>query len=298
VFARDEVRLAADRLHVTVGAKVERDSEAGWSVQPSVEATWIVVPKRQFLWAYSARALRTPSVSDRGVRVDLPPLLGVAPLPIRVSAVGTPNRPSEVLTDVEAGYRLAVTAVATVAVTGFYGRYGNLATSEPGEPVLTFGDDGPYLAVESRFGSLLAASTRGIEVDAHWTPVPRWRLDASYTAFRLTPRLDPASLDVAARTFDGDASRAQWQVHSGVTLGQRTEIDTTLFRVGALAGLKVPAYTRVDARLAVPLGSRLTASFVGQNLFDALHVEFGASQATTRQTLVRRSARFLLTWRY
>lgn len=298
VFAQDEIRMAADRLRLTLGAKVERESLSGWNLQPTARATWIIQPKRQYVWAATSRALRTPSLIDRGVRVEFPPLLGAAPLPIRVTAVGTPDRPSEVLSDVEVGYRVDLAAVATVGVTGFSGRYKNLSTTEPLDPVFTMSAEGPYLAVLAPAGSLLAANTRGLEVDAHWTPVPRWRLDASYTAFRFTPRLDPASRDAAARTYDADASRGQWQIHSGLTLGQRTEVDLTVFRVGALERLAVPAYTRVDARLAVPLGRRLTVSVIGQNLLDDLHVEFGHTKPTLTQTMARRSARVQLAWRY
>ena len=298
VFAQDEIRLAADRFHLTLGAKVERESLSGWNLQPTARATWILIPKRQYIWAATSRALRTPSLIDRGVRVDFPAVVGAAPLPIRISAVGTPDRPSEVLADVEAGYRVDIASVATVGVTGFHGRYKNLSTFEPQDPVLTMSPEGPYLAVLAPAGNLLAANTRGLEIDAHWTPVPRWRLDASYTAFRFTPRLDPTSRDTGAAQYDANASGAQWQVHSGLTLGQRTELDLTVIRVGRLTRLAVPAYTRLDARVSVPLGRRLTASLIGQNLLDDLHVEFGDVKPTITQTMVRRSARVQLAWRY
>lgn len=298
VFAQDEITLAGDRLHLTLGAKLERESQSGWGLQPNARATWVLVPHRQYVWAASSRALRTPALTDRGIRVEFPPLLGAAPLPIRITAVGTPDRPSEVLTDVEAGYRVEIASVATVGVTGFHGRYKNLATAEPLDPVLTMSPEGPYLAVLAPAGSLMRAKTRGLEIDGHWTPVPRWRLDASFTTFRFTPRLDPASRDREAAVYDADASSAQWHLHSGWTLGQRGEVDLSLFRVGALKRLAVPAYTRLDARVAVPAGSRVTVSLIGQNLLDDRHVEFGHLKPTITQTMARRSARLQVAWRY
>jgi len=71
-----------------------------------------------------------------------------------------------------------------------------------------------------------------------------------------------------------------------------------LFRVGALTALGVGAYTRADVRLEVPLTKRLTASVVGQNLLDPMHQEFAGSGAVVAPTLVPRSARVQLTWKY
>ncbi len=298
VFAQDEIELAGDRLHLTLGAKVERDALAGWGLQPTARLTWAVVPQRQYLWTAVSRAQRTPSLTDRGIRVDYPATFGAGPLPVRVSAFGSPDIRTEVLSNAETGYRLEVASAATVAVTAFYGRYENLITPEPQTPGVIVGPDGPYVSVPVRFGNLLGGDTSGLEVDAHWMPANWWRLDASYSAYRFTPRLDPASRDTALARHDGDASRHQWQVRSGVSLGRRADVDLTLFRVGRLAGLGVPGYTRADVRLAIPLTQHLTASFVGQNLFDPEHAEFNDANGTVLRTLVPRSARVQLAWRY
>jgi iron complex outermembrane receptor protein len=298
VFAQDEIAFAHDRLHLALGAKVERDPLAGWGVQPTARITWAVVPKRQVLWAATSRALRTPSLTDRGIRVEYPPSAGAGPLPVRITASGSPDVRSDVLSDVETGYRLDVRSAATVAVTAFYGRYEHLRTNEPLSRTLMVGPGGPHVFVPVRFGSLLDGDTAGLEIDGHWSPAPRWRLDASYSGYRFTPRLDPASADPNAARYDGDASRHQWQLHSGVSLGRRAEVDLALFRVGPLEGLAVPGYTRADARLELPLTRHLTVSFVGQNLVDPAHAEFDGANGTVVRTLVPRSAGVQLAWRY
>jgi iron complex outermembrane receptor protein len=298
VFAQDEIMLAARRLHLTLGAKVERDGLAGWGLQPTARVTWAVVPERHYAWAATSRALRTPSLTDRGIRVDYPATTGAGPLPIRVSAFGSPDVRTEELSDVETGYRLELTSVATVAATAFYGRYQHLRTLEPQAPTVTVGPEGPYVSVPVRFGSLFGGNTSGLEVDAHWMPARWWRLDASYSAFRFTPRLDPASRDATTALFDGDASRHQWVVRSGVSVGRRAEVDLALFRVGRLADLSVPGYTRADARLEIPVTRRLTASVVAQNLFEAAHAEFGDGSGTLIRTLIPRGAHVQLAWRY
>jgi iron complex outermembrane receptor protein len=298
VFAQDELALAHDRLHFTLGGKVERDPLAGWGVQPTARLTWAVVPKRQALWAATSRALRTPSLADRGIRVEYPLAAAVGPLPVRISASGSPDLRSDVLSDVETGYRLDVGSAATVAATAFYGRYEHLRTTEPLSRTVVVGPGGPYVFVPVRFATLLDGDTTGFEIDGHWTPASWWRLDASYSAYRFTPRLDPASADPNAARYDGDASRHQWQLHSGVSLGRRAEVDLALFRVGPLVTLAVPGYTRVDVRLELPLTRHVTVSLVGQNLVDPTHAEFGDANGTVVRTFVPRSASARLAWRY
>ncbi len=297
VFAQDEIAMAPNRLHATVGAKVEHDDLAGWGLQPTARLMWDVVPQRQHLWAAASRALKTPSLQDRGIRVDYPPDPTLGPLPVLVSLFGSPDTRAEEFLDAEMGYRLDINTYATIAVTGYFGRYDNLRTNEALAPSVVFTSLGPYVSAPVHFENLLEADTRGLEISAHWTPLSLWRLDAGYTAFHLTPRIDPASHDPVAATYDGDAPGQQWHVHSGFSIGRRVEVDGSVFHVGALRGLGVPAYTRADARLEWKLARALSLVGAGQNLLNRSHAEFSGRDANLFSTTVPRSIRLQLTWR-
>jgi hypothetical protein len=106
---------------------------------------------------------------------------------------------------VEAGYRLELASMLSLDVTAFRGRYSGLPTYEPLAPVFELTPGPPHLFVASRLENLQQADTAGLEVAARFAPVPAWRLDASYSAFHLTPHTDPRSRDTAAPTFDGGA---------------------------------------------------------------------------------------------
>jgi outer membrane receptor protein involved in Fe transport len=147
------------------------------------------------------------------------------------------------------------------------------------------------------FGNLLNADTRGLELSAQWIPLRTWRLDAGYAAFHLTPHPDPASRDAAAARFDGDAPAHQWQVHSGYSIAGRVELDAAFFRVGRLAALNVPSYTRADARVEWKLTPTLSMVGSGQNLFSRAHGEFTGAEASSVSTQLPRSVRVQLTWR-
>ncbi len=296
-FAQDEMALGS-RVQLTLGAKVERDTYAGWGVQPTARAMWSVVPQRQQLWAAVSRALRTPSLGDVSGRYNYTSFIGQGGLPVVVGALGNPRYRPETVVDTEAGYRVEIGSAASVDLTAFRGSYDKLKTSEPLAPRLEVAPGPAHLFIPVQFGNLLQATTAGIEIAVHVTPFTWWRADGGYSTFHLTPHVSSASGDHAAAAFNGNAPRAQWQARSGFAIAPRVQLEAMLFHSGALPTLGVAAYTRADARIAIALTPHLIASAVGQNLFDARHPEYAGSGAIVTSTLIPRSARLQLVWQF
>jgi iron complex outermembrane receptor protein len=295
-FIQDEIALFGNRLAVTVGSQVQHDTFSGAGVQPTARAIWKAFP-RQRLWAATSRALRTPSLYERGLHLSFPPVPSAGGLPLVVTALGNTAAETETLVDAEAGYRIEVGTAASIDVTGFVGRYDHLRTTEAAAPVVQFAPS-PHILASTRFGNQLAATTRGLEVAGHWTPVPAWRLDGSYTAFRVTPHLAAASQDPIAAMEDGTAPRRQWQVRSGFSPGTRATINVALFHVGPLEQLHVEAYTRADVSAGWRFPNQLSVMAIGQNLFDAAHAESAGAGAFLLTTQVARSASVRLRWTF
>jgi iron complex outermembrane recepter protein len=296
-FAQDDVALGS-RVTLTLGAKAERDAYVGWSFQPTARVLWSLVPKRQQAWAAVSRAIRTPSLGDVSGRYNFASFIGQGGLPVVIGALGNPAFQSEDVVDTEAGYRLEVGSHASVDVTGFYGRYDNLKTSEPLAPHIELTPAPAHLLVATAFGNLLKATTSGVELAAHLTPVGWWRLDGSYSTFRLVPRASAGSADAAAAAADGHAPNAQWQARSAFSFPHGVQLDAMFFHSGALETLGIEAYTRADARLELPVARHLIFSIVGRNLLDPVHQEFGGVGAIVMPTLVPRSAQVQLAWSY
>jgi outer membrane receptor protein involved in Fe transport len=217
--------------------------------------------------------------------------------PVAVGIRGNPNYQSEHLLDVEAGYRLQLGTTASLDLTAFHGRYSNLATIEPLPPTFETTPLPAHIVIGSQLNNLLRADTSGVEVSGHLTLASFWRMDASYSGFRLTPTVDPTSLDPAAAQFDGNTPAHQWQLHSAVWLGQRSQLDVSWFHVGALRVDEVPAYDRADARFEVKLTDALSAIATGRNLLAPWHVEFNGLGSNVVPTRVPRSADLQLVWR-
>ncbi len=295
-FFQDEIGLFGNRLALTLGSQVQYDSESGAGVQPTARVMWKPRPDQR-LWAATSRALRTPSLYERGLRLDYPAVPSVSGLPLLVRVTGNPAAETETFVDVEAGYRVEIGTAASIDVTGFVGRYDHLRTSELAAPVVQFVPS-PQIIAASQLGNQLAATTRGLEVAGQWTVLPTWRLDGSYTAFHVSPQLAATSRDPIAAVEDGSAPRTQWQLRSAFSPTARLTLDMALFRVGPLEQLQVDAYTRVDVVGEWRFTSRLSVAVIGQNLFDAAHAEFGGTGSLLLATEVARSASLRLRWAF
>jgi iron complex outermembrane receptor protein len=62
--------------------------------------------------------------------------------------------------------------------------------------------------------------------------------------------------------------------------------------------VKIPAYTRLDARLTWMTWERFSISLVGQNLFKDHHVEFNDVSGSIQSGEIKRSAYAKITWQF
>jgi outer membrane receptor protein involved in Fe transport len=216
-------------------------------------------------------------------------------LPILVGARGNPRFADQTVLEHEAGYRLALGSAATFDVTAFTARYDGLRTNEPLPPVFV-PVPAPHVEALVEFGNLLRANASGFEIAAQWQALRAWRLDGNFSAFHLTPHLDPSSHDALAADTDGRAPSQQWRVHSAFTFGHGITADATVWGVGALNREPVPGYTRTDLRIELPLAAGLSLDAVGQNLFGQEHLEFNSLKPTVLSTPVSRSASVRVRW--
>jgi iron complex outermembrane receptor protein len=295
-FIQDEMVFFGSRLAVTLGSQFQYDSDAAGGVQPTARAIWKGLP-RQRVWAAASRALRTPSLEDRGIYVTLPGGPAESGLPLIVTVSGNAAAQTEELVELEAGYRLEIGQRASIDVTGFEGRYDHLRTFETEAPIVSFIPT-PQVLVTTRAGNQLEATTRGLEVTGAWEPVPFWRLNGSYSAFRITPHLAPGSSDASAATTDGDAPRHKWQLRSEFSPGARARFNVSIFHSGPLVRSRIDSYTRADLNAEWRFTNQLSAMVIGQNLLNEAQTEFSGANSLILSTMVPRSVAVRLRWTF
>jgi iron complex outermembrane receptor protein len=294
-FLQNEFTLVKDRLRLTAGAKVERNSFTGFEIQPSVRLLW-TPSKHQTVWAAVSRAVRTPSLADDALQISLTTLPAPDGTPVVLDIFGNPNFKSETLLAYEVGYR-AQRGKLSLDVATFYNVYGKLQTSQAaGGPIFEFAP--PHLVLTTTLGNLAGARTYGVEVSANCNVTTNWKVSAGYSFLRMQSYSNSAIPGVTPPS-PGDNPQHQFQIRSYYNLPHKFELDAGLYRVSALPSQAVPAYTRLDLRLGWRPAESIEFSVGGQNLLHKGHEEFNATDiGIIDEDLVRRSVYAKLTWRF
>jgi iron complex outermembrane receptor protein len=255
-------------------------------------------PRQQRLWAAVARAVRTPSLVDRGFRLELAPVPLPNGLELVSGAAGNPDLDAERLLNVEGGYRVSLGGRVSLDAVAFRGRYDDVVLQEaPTQPVMQIVNGRPVLYALATYENGHRLHTTGGEIAARVRLASFWDADASVSLFRGTAVLEP-SHPVHATLLRDDTAARQWRLHSAFTLGARRVVDVRLFRVSPIPETLVPGYTRLDARAEWGLTRQLSLAVDGQNLLSKSHLESSMHGDQVASTRIPRSARLGLTWRF
>ncbi len=294
-FVQDEIAVIPGRLGLSVGTKIEQGERGGWVAQPGIQLAWTPNPRRT-AWASVARAVRTPSRADHGIRVGLAVFPGTGGLPNVLTLSGSPEFRAETLLAYQLGYRAQPSRRFSFDVATFYNIYNDLGTTEPGAP---FFQSSPArrLVIPLISQNLMKGETYGVEASAQWAPTSRWRLSADYAWLSMQLHRDPSSQDGEAELAEGDNPQHQFHVRSCLDLPGRLQWDTAAYYVDRLPHLGIPSYARLDTRLGWRPTSNLEVSLGLQNLLDNRHPEF-LSTSSALHSEIGRSAYGKVTWRF
>jgi iron complex outermembrane recepter protein len=253
-FAQDEIALAKDWLHLTLGTKLEHNDYTGFEVQPSARLAW-QLNRKQTVWAAISRAIRAPSRIDRDLVI--PPI-----------TFGSPDFESEKLRAYELGYRVQPREQLSFLLASFYNDYADLRSQEQVTPPAPF----PLV-----FGNGQKGESYGAELAADYRVTNWWRLRAGHTELRVHIRPKPGSTDISFGQAEAIDSNHFFSLHSSFDLPRHIEFDPAFRYVSRITNprLEVPGYDELDLRLAWKPAPMLEFSIVGQNLLHDHHPEFG-----------------------
>jgi iron complex outermembrane recepter protein len=295
-FIQDEISIRPEKLVVTLGTKIEHNNYTGVEVQPGARLSWTPRPHQEF-WTSVARAVSPPSRVQVDMQVDTGSAVEPDGMPIEYRLVGNPQVGSEKMIAYEGGYRLHYKGFS-LDFAGFSNAYRDLRTLQlmpgvvEGSPLL------PEVVVPIMYMPAEHGFTYGSEISGQWQVSGRWRVSGSATLLLMDLHEDLTGVPMTPRPLDGSSPSRQFQVHSYFDLTRKIEFDTSLYQVGQIASLQIPAYVRVDARLGWKVTRSLELSAASQNLFNHPHVEFAAEDPTVPTMKIGRSAYVKITWRF
>jgi iron complex outermembrane receptor protein len=189
-----------------------------------------------------------------------------------------------------------VTRTLYLGFSGFYNHYHDLFSEDIiGQPFVETSPAPTHLLLPAQFGNGLLGTTKGFEIVPEWRPTGFWRLRGSYSYLHMTVDRAPGSGDVGtAPGIVGSSPQHEATIESGIDLSRKLQFDLTYRYVSALPGQLVPAYSTGDARLGWRLGPQLEVSFVGRNLLQPSHPEYGTDPGPL--VGIRRSVFAQMTW--
>ncbi|MBI4566537.1 MAG: TonB-dependent receptor [Planctomycetes bacterium] len=292
-FLQDEIQLIENRLRLTLGSKFEHNDYSGFEYQPSARLAWHA-GERHMTWASVSRAVRTPSLFERDIRLNIQ-VIPTAP-PTLVSILPNPDFRSEVLFAYEVGYRVRPADPLSLDFALFYNRYDHLASTEAGTPFFEPSPPPPHAVFPLRPENEMQAQTWGVELATNLQAASWWLFQANYTYLRMN--LDPTSESTDTSTEDEERQNPRHQVwlRSAMDLSSAFALDVMVRYVSALSDFDIGSYIEADLRLAWRDEARgLEASLVGQNLVHASHPEFDGDFG---QNEIQRGVYFSLTGRF
>jgi iron complex outermembrane receptor protein len=276
LFAQDKITLLPDRLHLTVGTKVEHVYFTGWELEPSGRLAW-TPDSIETVWGAISRAVRSPS------RIDTD-LYSPAVPPYRIA--GGPDVSSEKLVSYELGYRIQVSPQLAFSLATYYNDYNDLRGLEPLNPPAAY---------PVQISSGLEGHSTGAELTADWRLTGWWRLHGGYTEMRVHSQPQPGSRDrTSSRSIASDPNR-QALLRSLWNLSADWDFDATARYVAPIAYESVSGYAELDLRLAWRFAPGWELSVNGQNLIHRDHAEFNSPNSRRD---IPRSVDGKVSWRF
>jgi iron complex outermembrane receptor protein len=281
-FLQDKIALKGERMFLTLGSKFEHNDYTGAEVQPNARFSWIINERRAF-WSALSRAARIPSRLDADLRLTVP--VGMAGIPIYVTAAGSRSFESEELVAFESGYRVRPADRLSLDVAVFRHDYDRLQTVEPQSPVVVLTPPS-YAVLPQTLGNLLSGTATGGTFVARWQLAERWRLRFQYARLEMDLATEPGSGDTSRVVEGGNSPENQAAVYSYVDLPRGVELYTGVRYVDELPNQDVDSYVAVNAGAVWSPRENLDISVSVDNLNDARHAEFAGNQIE-RSAVVR-----------
>ena len=300
-FVQDEISFFDKRMRVTVGSKLEHNDFTGFEVEPNIRFLGNI-SKVQSVWAGISRAVRTPAITEEGLRLSAavvppgaPPFF--SPLPVVETVYGSNQFKSEDLIAYELGYRVQATSSFSADISAFYNNYTNLRTAEPGTPFVS-GTPVPNLVFPLIAENNMSGGTYGIEPFADWKPLPMWKLFGSYSFLHMNIHKNSNSMDPTPDLPNGENPQHQFYFRSSLDLPKHVEQYVSVRYVSQLTSYNIPGYAAVDAGVRWKPIHNLEFSFDGENWLNNHHIEFIPDFINTTPTVVGRSFHGGITWTY
>jgi iron complex outermembrane receptor protein len=306
VYAQDEITLQPERWRLSLGARLDHNDYTGFEFQPNLRLMW-TPDERNSVWLSLAKAMRTPSVAERGATVNVYANPAGAPPFVPPSLVQSVSgdQQDEKLNALDLGWRHQFTPKTSLDLAAFYYRYDRLrgASTAAPQPVWLSGMPGvptafpDYVLIQTQPNNANSADVSGLEASLDWRPTTAWRLQGNYSWLLYRVHTADSPNQVPSDYTDVSPTN-QVSLRSSLDLSHNLRWDAWLRHVSRIKSYGIPAFTTLDMRLAWQAGKDLEIALVGQNLLDKVHPEFATQYFVSTPSEIERSAYVKVDWKF
>lgn len=312
-YVQDELGLFADRLTLTVGARVEHAELGGTAVLPNVRAQ-VAIDDHSVLWAAIGRGVRRPSRGERDLYAPhtIGPIpAGVAgnlfPLPLTYDIIGDDSFRSEKLTAYETGWRWQ-TGKVSIDASIFFNDYTRLRSGALIAPACMPGGVSVLLdpscvagatsiVVGGKLNNRSSGQTQGGELTVTWAPATQWRLMGTYSHIdKQLEGIDPS--DPVLLFSVGQDPRNEYGLRSTSSIGPRWDWDVFAKYRDSVSASNLSGYTELNTRIAWRPKLDLEIAIVGRNLFNSGNIEAVSEFLDLGQIAIARTGYLQARWSY
>jgi len=267
LFLHDEIALRQD-LRLTLGARFDINDFTGWEVQPNARLLW-KANERTTWWGSIARAVRTPTPSDRGSYISTSVVGIQSGLPVVATLLGDPNAPAETMVSHEIGVRRRFSDALAADLVGYFATYDKLRALPVGTPFLETAPS-PHFVLPTGFRYERRGEAWGAELSAQYRPSRRVRFRAGYAFFDSRIAGGGPEDESAGAPHHWGFVAGSWDLGRGWTL----DASLDAFDRPILANDAVAGHARLDLRLGWQPSPRFEISLAGQNVLTSRRLEY------------------------
>ncbi|WP_415896698.1 TonB-dependent receptor plug domain-containing protein [Neptuniibacter sp. QD72_48] len=286
-FIQDEYSLVPNKLSLTLGSKFENHEYTGWEIQPNIRLGYTPAPGH-FSWASISRAVRTPSIAERGSLIQ-----GGITVPISTWVQGNPEIDSEKVTSYELGYRYFSSNQYTVDLSFFYNDYDNYLSFEQINPIVF------------QMDNKLSGKSYGMELSTVWQPMANWQLAASYSYVDVDMLADLDGMDPLSESVLNEAfAKNMVKLHSAWDINQAWSLDAWLYYIDEVPvpsnfalfeGISIDDALTSHFRLAWRASKDIELSLTAKNAFGSNSIE-SVGETFSAPAEIDRSATLSVVW--
>jgi iron complex outermembrane receptor protein len=301
LFIQDTLSIPDKNVSLTLGAKVEGNTNSSTEIQPNIRISWLPTDSVT-LWGAISRAVRIPSQVENDAAINIqvfaPNEFDPTATPGLLQIIGNNQFQSEELNAYEVGFRWLPSPALSFDIAAFYNVYDNLQSYDIGDGELKNVNGKTFYTIPINLDNNLAGYSYGSEWLATWqmTRQAKFRVSYSFIDIKLNDNEENEFSDEVISLVADRSLTHQASIWGSFDLSHSVELDLRFYYIserkwdGMNGNYSISDGVDSDLRIGWQATTSLSFSIVGRNLLNAEKQQFITESSSTDSLIERNIA--------